>query len=371
MIETIRIAQVLGSSAGGVARHVAQVSAALVGDGFQVLVAGPESVRSLAQVPGAAFHPVEISDRPKLGDVTAVRTLRRLAGQAEVMHGHGLRAGALLVFAARSLPRAKRPRIVVTLHNLPVGARTIRAVSAVLERIVGRGADVVLGVSGDLVSLAGTRGARVTERALVPAPPGVGVVTDAATVREALGLKSGQRLLVTVGRLAPQKDLGTLCTAAGLLAGQTTQPIVWVIAGGGPLAASTQDRIDAENLPVRLLGPRSDAADLLAAADVVVSSALWEGQPLGIQEALRLGAAVVATDAGGTSEVTGSAATLVPVGDAAALARGIAKLLDNSQTLAAARADALARAAQLPTLEDAIAQLHRVYRTPVQSPKAN
>ena len=66
-----------------------------------------------------------------------------------------------------------------------------------------------------------------------------------------------------------------------------------------------------------LLGRRDDVADLLAAADVVVVASLWEGQPLAVQEALRAGPPVVATDAGGTAEVTGDAAVLVPPGDAA------------------------------------------------------
>ena len=83
--------------------------------------------------------------------------------------------------------------------------------------------------------------------------------------------------------------------------------------GGGRTARSgLAQRVDAERLPVRLLGRRDDVPDLMAAADVVVSTARWEGQPLGVQEALGLGAAVVATDVGGTREVTGDAAVLVP-----------------------------------------------------------
>ena len=67
---------------------------------------------------------------------------------------------------------------------------------------------------------------------------------------------------------------------------------------------------------MRLLGHRDDVPDLLAAADVVVSSAVWEGQPVGLQEALHAGAAVVATDVGGTAAVVGDAALLVPPADA-------------------------------------------------------
>ena len=75
--------------------------------------------------------------------------------------------------------------------------------------------------------------------------------------------------------------------------------LLTVVAGDGPLRAGLQRRIDDEGLPVRLLGRRDDVPDLLAAADVVVSTApSGRGSPLGLQEALHAGAAVVATDAG-------------------------------------------------------------------------
>src|SRR5699024_11335639 len=62
-------------------------------------------------------------------------------------------------------------------------------------------------------------------------------------------------------------------------------------------------------------GRRDDVPDLLASADVLVSTSAWEGQPINVQEALAAGVPVVATDVGGTGEVTGDAARLVPYPD--------------------------------------------------------
>ncbi|GAA2728195.1 glycosyltransferase family 4 protein [Cellulomonas aerilata] len=367
MPEPLRVLQVLGSSAGGVARHVRQVAQATSapapqGPGWTVRVAAPAALADVLTPPGGpvGFDAVEISDRPRRQDAEAARRLRSLAAGADVLHAHGLRAGALAVVAARTLPPARRPRVVVTLHNLPVGGRSVRAVSAVLEQVVARGADVVLGVSGDLVDRASRLGARVTERALVPAPGRPPVARDPAAVRTSLGLEPGTALVVTVARLAPQKGLDTLLGAAQSLARDGTAP-VWVVAGDGPLHGPLAERIAAGALPVRLLGRRDDAADLLAAADVVVSSAVWEGQPLAIQEALAVGAAVVATDAGGTREVTADAAVLVPVGDAAALAGAVRRLLDDPDARADLRRRALARAADLPDEAAVVDQLRRVY----------
>lgn len=361
-----RVLQVLGSSAGGVARHVAQVTHALADEpdaGTVVHVAGPHDLVAVVAPAGsgAVFHDVPIADRPRASDIEAVRRLRALARGADVVHAHGLRAGALVVLAARSLPSGARPRLVVTLHNLPVGGRAIRAVSAVLEHVVARGADVVLGVSGDLVERARARGAREAARALVPAPPLPHPVHDRAQVRDALGVPAGAALLVTVARLAPQKGLDLLADSAALLARSSGPEPVWVVAGDGPLAEPLQARIDGEDLPVRLLGRRTDVADLLAAADVVVSTAVWEGQPIAVQEALQLGAPVVATDAGGTREVTGDAAVLVPVGDAARLADALDGILRDPDRRAALGRASQARAATLPQVEDVVGQLRRVY----------
>ena len=431
MSEPLRVLQVLGSSAGGVARHVAQVAEGARARGVHVMVAGPGALAGVV-APGRAvpFHAVEISDRPGPGDLTAVVRLRGLLRGADVVHAHGLRAGALVVLAARTSRR--RPAVVVTLHNLPVGGRAIRAVAEVLERLVGRGADVVLGVSGDLVERARLRGARRAERALVPAPPRPAPTASRDEVRAALGLGADESLVVTVARLAPQKGFDLLCDAAALLSttlpsttlpsttlpttrltstalpsttlpsttlSSTTQPsntlptttststtparpgrtgpshpdggeevaarparnLLWVVAGDGPLREEIETRIVTEGLPVRLLGRREDVPDLMAAADVVTSTARWEGQPLNVQEALAVGAALVATDVGGTREVTQDAAVLVPVDDASALAAAVRGLLDDPARRDALRAAARARAAELPDLEQTLDQLARVW----------
>ena len=122
-----------------------------------------------------------------------------------------------------------------------------------------------------------------------------------------------------------------LLDALALLRDRPARPIVAVVAGDGPLEAQLRRRVADEQLPARLLGVRGDVPDLLAAADVVVVPSSWEGQPLIVQEALRAGCAIVATDVGGTREVTGDAARLVPPGDASALAVAVAAVARRSR----------------------------------------
>lgn len=349
----MNVLQVLGSSAGGVVRHVAEVCGDLAGAGMAVVVAGPDDLAP--RFPGCTFVSLPITDRPHPRDARTVLSLRRLAARADVVHAHGLRAGGLAVLATRGLRGG--PRVVVTLHNLPVGGRSVRFVSGVLERVVAR-ADVVLGVSGDLVDRARALGATQVARALVPAPVNGGGDESSGSVHARLGLPATAPLIVTVARLAPQKGLDTLAAAARVVRAAAPDA-VWLVAGGGPLRGELEQ--STAGTGVHVLGPRDDVPALLEAADVVVSTAVWEGQPIAVQEALRAGAAVVATDAGGTREVTGDAAVLVPVGDAEAVAEAVLRVLEDPTELADLRRRARVRAEALPTRTDVVAQLRAAY----------
>ncbi|MFP5348179.1 MAG: glycosyltransferase family 4 protein [Actinomycetes bacterium] len=365
----MRVLLVQGSSAGGVGRHVASLARDLVRAGHDVVVAGPQEARRDFDIDatGAVFEAVPISDRPRpRSDVRVVLRLRALSRSSDVVHAHGLRAGGLAALALGPVLLARPgrdPVLVVTLHNLPVGGGVVAVVTAVLERLVARRADTVLGVSGDLVRRMQRLGASHAERALVPAPLGRPSARSRQQVRDELGLEDGVALVVTAARLAPQKGLDLLLDGVSEL--RRRRPdlgLLSVVAGDGPLREALEQRVAAERLPVRLLGARSDVPDLFGAADVAVSSSVWEGQPLVVQEALRAGAPLVATDVGGTGEVAGDAAVLVPYGDVGALASALAGLLDDAGARERLSAAGRARAEQFPTDADALAQVAEVYR---------
>ena len=358
-----RILQVCGSAAGGVRAHLADCARLLAADGHDVIVEAPAAVLDGLDIEPARAEPLEIGPRPSLNDTLAVARLRRLGRRADVLHAHGLRAGAL---AALALGRRRRgrTRLVVTLHNLTVGGRLTTLVGDRLERLIARRADLVLAVSPDLAERAKDLGTPHVELAIIPAvppqQPAEPGASDAAAAEDAWP-RSGARLL-TVARLAPQKGLPLLLEAAAILsrevdAGRLTA-FTWALAGDGPGREQAAERIAAEQLPVTLLGRRSDAPALMEVADVVVQTSLWEGQPLTIQEALRAGTAIVATDVGGTAVTARGGAVLVDP-QAQAIAEALRTLLSDpeARTRAAERAQAAARG--LPGLEDLAAQLRQ------------
>jgi glycosyltransferase involved in cell wall biosynthesis len=89
---------------------------------------------------------------------------------------------------------------------------------------------------------------------------------------------------------------------------------------------------------------------------------VWEGQPIAVQQALHAGAALVATDVGGTRAATGEAAVLVPYGDAQQLAAAVRRLLDDAEALATLRQRALQRSRELPDGDDACRAVEELYR---------
>jgi glycosyltransferase involved in cell wall biosynthesis len=355
----MRIAFVLASATGGTAAHAAALAAGCRVTGLAVGVFGPAPAAGLLgqDVP---VTPVRITDRPRpFSDALAVARLRKAlrAWRPDVVHAHGLRAGAFAALAL--LGRAARPALVVTVHNAPPVGRTARLSYELLERICARRADMMLGVSADLVARLRNLGAAEVAQFDVPAPR-VQPPTAAqlANARADLGA-AGRPVVLAAGRLAPQKRLDVLVDAAVRWQHREPRPVT-VIAGDGPLAGELRARADRTGADVRLLGPRPDVPALLALADVVVVPSRWEARALIVQEAMRAGRPLVATRTGGIPELTGEdAAVLIPPGDPDALATAVCAVLDDPALAArlgqAARARSATFAAEPDAVESAVA----------------
>ncbi len=101
----------------------------------------------------------------------------------------------------------------MTWHNAVLVTGVRGAVLRLGQRVVARSADLTLGASSDLVGLARRYGARHARLAPVAAPRLPERVRDRAGVRTALGL-TDEPLVLSVGRLAPQKDYPLLLSVA-------------------------------------------------------------------------------------------------------------------------------------------------------------
>jgi glycosyltransferase involved in cell wall biosynthesis len=140
-----------------------------------------------------------------------------------------------------------------------------------------------------------------------------------ARMRYKLGVEPSVRLLAHVARLDPIKD------HAGFIAAMDRLPQARAILVGG----------GTETLPRRAnvtsLGQRDDVPDLLAGADIVVSSSLSEGFSNVLAEGMAAGLPAVATDVGDARAILGDTGVLCPPRDPAALAAAVETLLDEPE----------------------------------------
>jgi glycosyltransferase involved in cell wall biosynthesis len=357
-----RIAYVVATTVGGTGRHVAMLARGCAGRGMAVSVFGPPASREA--YPPAALAPVDIGDRPRPGrDAAGVLRLRRLIALSEpdVVHAHGLRAGAAAALARPRGPGRQGPALVVTVHNAPPAGALSAAVYRALERFAARRADVVLCVCADLAERMRRAGARDVGLAVVPAPPVAAPPADVVEKARADIAADGRPVVLAVGRCAPQKGFDVLIEAMSLLRDRDPAPLL-AIAGEGPLAGQLARQAVASGAGVRFLGSRCDVPALLAAADVIAVPSRWEGQPLIVQEALRAGRPLVASRVGGIPALTGQdGALLVPSGAPGQLAAALRSVLDDPALSGRLAASAARRAAALPSASDAIDAVAALY----------
>ena len=158
-------------------------------------------------------------------------------------------------------------------------------------------------------------------------------VADGGRVRRELALRADQRLVVQVGALHTKKAPWDFVHAAAKVL-ESRPDTVFALVGDGKQRKRCQQLLAELQLGdrFRMLGFRSDIADIYAAADVAVnSSSGFEGLTGALREALAMERPVVATRVDGNPEAVKDRETglLVPAGDPDATARAIVELLDD------------------------------------------
>lgn len=164
-------------------------------------------------------------------------------------------------------------------------------------------------------------------------------------IRAELGVPDSAPLAVAVGALVGHKDHALLIEAAAHL-GPKWPDLRWVIAGEGELRGRLEAQIARLELGdrVHLAGHLAEPLRLIAAADVFVMSSREEGLGTSVLDAMALGVPIAATSGGGIPEMLfGGAGLLTPVGDAAALAASVGRILGEEALAKNLRAAALAR----------------------------
>lgn len=220
------------------------------------------------------------------------------------------------------------------LHRLAVNSSLTSALVAVSDR--ARNQALTEGIRADKIFVIGN-GVKPVERD----------ETLRAAARSALGVGAAEKLILTVGRLVPEKAQENLIAAVQRLS-ETVPGVRLAIAGEGPQRDLLSAQIAAHGGAARceLLGNRSDVGSLLNAADVFVLCSRTEGMPLALMEAMSLGLPVIGTDLEGIRTLLDpDAGVIVPVGDVEALTGAIGSVLADMEDARAMGSRAAARIA--------------------------
>ena len=309
-------------------------------------------------------------------DLRALGTLRRILKKEryDIVHTHNAKAGVLGRIAAKV---TSVPIIVHTAHSISFAASE-SAVANWTYRLADKACahwtakiitvssvntttylDAGIGRPEQYVTIySGVETAKYLDRS----------ARDAC--RRELGFRNQDLVAVWIGRLNRQKDPVTCVRTAKLLAARFPQ-MYFLMVGDDPLGEDLEQdvRRAIEELglgtKVRLLGYRADVNRILAAADLVLHTSLYEGLGRSIVETMLAGTPLVATAVDGVREAVISGergGLLVPPQDPTASAEAAVRLISEPSLAEKVTVAGRAWARQHFAVEEMVTSIDRLYQ---------
>lgn len=214
-------------------------------------------------------------------------------------------------------------------------------------------------------------------RGITAVPTGIDVASyqqaEAGDVRQRNGWAEADILLISVGRLAKEKNFETLITAVAPVIKENSKVRLAILGEG-------EERHGLEHLAkslgvaerVNLVGtvPFKEVPNYLKAADIFCFASVTETQGLVTLEAMAAGLPVVAVDATGTSDVvTDGAEGLLTANDPEAITQALRRVLAD-EALRGKLAEAAAHKADQFDIKKQAKRLMQVYEEAIEAKKA-
>jgi sugar transferase (PEP-CTERM/EpsH1 system associated) len=354
---------VLAMDVGGLERVILNLVREGLRLGQRVTVLCLERAGGLAADAEAAGAMVRSLEKPPgLAPRVIVKIWRALRNSGtDVVHTHQIGA---LFYAGIGARLAGIPVVVHTEHgshydHAPSRTRWLaRMASACAQRFFCVSADIAAGVVAARVAPA-SKVAVIANGIEVArfADPG-----EPAAVRRSFGIPPMAPVVGTVGNLREVKRQDVLLRGFARLSGgdKAGELPHLLIVGDGPLRDDLVRLAGELGIAdrVHFAGRRTDPECLVPAMDVFALTSRSEGMPLAILEAWAAGRAVVASNVGGVPELIddGQTGLLFPVGDDAALARQMSRLLEDpalARRLGSAGRDAVRQRYDVTVMADA------------------
>jgi glycosyltransferase involved in cell wall biosynthesis len=355
----IRVLTLLDTlAAGGAERFAVELNCALDRGTFEPHIVLTKSGGLLEQRLRDVGVSYTVLARKRKASVDAAARLHRFARASDVIHSHlfGNNVWGALLARATGVP------LVAHEHNRTVYTRFERLLD---RHLIGPSATRILCVSATAAAPVLAGGADPGRVEIVPN----GVPEIEPLPREAarmeLRLPDDSVVVGSIASLRPEKGHDVLLGAfARLVRERPDMPLLLCLVGDGNARDGLIDLAHRLAIGDRvvLAGQRGDAPRLAQAFDVAVLASRTEGMPLAALETLAAGVPLVATSVGALPEIlAGGAGVLVETGDAAALAKAIAGVLDEPIRAAELSAAGRRRFAERYRLEPVARRIEEIY----------
>jgi glycosyltransferase involved in cell wall biosynthesis len=266
------------------------------------------------------------------------------SGRGDIYHAHGLSTAAAVAAVAAWLWKGK------SVVKLRTGAPTYRRrldgwPSGLILRRNLRAQDLILVLNSEVAKLLEEEG--FDPDRIRKLPNGVDLQAFNACsalqrdrLRARLGFREGERVALSVGRLAPVKGFDLLLEAWAKLVLQSLGD-GWrlVIVGDGPEREALEDLIGRRGMNgrVTLAGRQEDVRSFYQAADLFVLPSREEGMSNALLEAMACRLPVVVSDVGAARDLVGQECEemIFPADDVEALADALRRMMKHSNRWAA------------------------------------
>jgi glycosyltransferase involved in cell wall biosynthesis len=345
-VRPLRIAHLVTSLvAGGAQRQELALAERLPPDRFAVdflAIGGPGEYDPRARAAGAGV--VYLGARPGPGESRLAGHRRRVSAMGNYVRA--ARRGHYDIVDAWLYPDDVRAATMRALTGTPIvmsGRRNMQAharfgpLAGALDRVVDRLVDAVV-ANSDASARFAVSSHHTDPAKLHVIRNGVELIEPLSTAehqawRRRMSVADDDVVIGCVGRYREIKRPMLLIDAFARLA-RNRPELRLVFVGEGDLRPAMEGQIRELGLErcVRLHGPELDPRPMYGAFDVVAQSSRSEGLPNVLLEAAAAGRPIVATDAGGSSEIVidGRTGLLVPIDDVEALAGGLRRVIDDA-----------------------------------------
>ncbi len=270
-----------------------------------------------------------------IDDISSVFTLIKIVREfkPDIVHTHTSKAGVFGRIIVKCI--SPKTKVVHTFHgHLLIGyfSPLKLAVVKLIEKFLGA-------LTHSLIAMGTQVRDDLVDAGIAPKSkflvffPGLNVphFPDHKAAQESVRVSPNSINCVFIGRLTKIKRPDRVLEVSKIV-NRSNPNIEFLVVGDGDLAIEMKDAAEAQKLPMRFLGWRSDIPTVLAASDLLILTSDNEAVALTLIEASQAGIPMVTTPAGSVRDIAVDGLNGFVTGfDPQSIAEGVLKLADNPE----------------------------------------